>query len=142
MGTRDIFLDTSGWVAILNRADLLHARSDALWHELLRQGHKMVLTDWIIAETGNSLARTAARDHFPAALRQMLRSPRLRLVFVDRSLMERALTLYSNRPDKHWGLVDCASFVVMQDEGIKDAFATDSHFEQAGFHRLLPGANF
>ena len=52
--------------------------------------------------------------------------------------MERALLLYSDRPDKFWGLVDCASFIVMSDEGISEAFTTDRHFEQAGFECLLP----
>ena len=46
----------------------------------------------------------------------------------------------SDRPDKTWGLVDCSSFLVMQDEGIADAFPTDRHFEQAGFNCLLPAA--
>jgi hypothetical protein len=46
--------------------------------------------------------------------------------------------MYASRPDKTWGLVDCASFVVMQDEGITEAFTNDRHFEQAGFTTLLP----
>ncbi len=54
--------------------------------------------------------------------------------------MERALLLYSDRPDKAWGLVDCASFIVMKDEGITDAFTIDRHFEQAGFTCLLPAS--
>lgn len=37
-----------------------------------------------------------------------------------------------------WGhLVDCASFVVMQQRRITQALTTDHHFEQAGFVRLL-----
>ena len=54
--------------------------------------------------------------------------------------MERALLLYSDRPDKAWGLVDCASFVVMSDERISEVFTTDRHFEQAGFTCLLPAS--
>jgi predicted nucleic acid-binding protein len=36
-----------------------------------------------------------------------------------------------------WSLVDCASFVVMRQQGIVEALTTDHHFEQAGFVRLL-----
>jgi predicted nucleic acid-binding protein len=36
-------------------------------------------------------------------------------------------------------MVDCANFVVMADLGIRDAFTSDRHFEQAGFRCLLPG---
>jgi hypothetical protein len=49
-----------------------------------------------------------------------------------------ALELYSKRSDKTWGLVDCASFVVMEKEGIDEAFTNDRHFVQAGLSCLLP----
>jgi predicted nucleic acid-binding protein len=52
--------------------------------------------------------------------------------------MERALKLYTERSDKTWGLVDCASFIVMSDEGSTEAFTADRHFEQAGYTCLLP----
>jgi predicted nucleic acid-binding protein len=47
------------------------------------------------------------------------------------------LDLYRERADKRWGLVDCASFLVMKDEQIVEAFTTDQHFEQAGFKAML-----
>jgi predicted nucleic acid-binding protein len=52
-------------------------------------------------------------------------------------LMERAIDRYCHYTDKSWGLVDCASFLVMQDRGITEAFTSDQHFEQAGFKPLL-----
>lgn len=48
-----------------------------------------------------------------------------------------ALTLYTQRPDKEWGLTDCASFLIMQEQGITEALAHDDHFYQAGFIPLL-----
>jgi hypothetical protein len=48
-----------------------------------------------------------------------------------------ALTLYAQRPDKAWGLTDCASFLIMQERGITEALAHDDHFHQAGFISLL-----
>jgi len=52
--------------------------------------------------------------------------------------VDRALDLFTRRSDKTWGLIDCASFLVMQDQGISRAFTNDRHFEQAGFRNLLP----
>jgi len=40
-------------------------------------------------------------------------------------------------PDKGWSLTDCASFVIMEDEGLPAALTHDHHFEQAGFQALL-----
>jgi len=50
---------------------------------------------------------------------------------------EQALELFRNRPDKQWGLVDCVSFIVMQERGLTEALTTDEHYEQAGFRALL-----
>jgi len=48
-----------------------------------------------------------------------------------------AVALYSSRPDKDWGVTDCASFVTMKDRAITEALTVDRHFEQAGFCALL-----
>lgn len=140
MASKVVFLDANGWVALLNEEDSLHPTAVEAWKRLGRAGYRIVLTDWIVAETGNTLARTVVRRDFPEGVQRLLRLPHTRIVFVTPALMERALLLYSDRPDKTWGLVDCASFVVMQDEGITDAFTTDRHFEQAGFNCLLPAS--
>jgi uncharacterized protein len=52
-------------------------------------------------------------------------------------LLERGLQRLRERPDKDWPLTDCISFVVMEDEGIREALTGDRHFEQAGFTALL-----
>jgi len=133
MAARDIFLDTNGWFALLSADDSLHIEAEALWRKVHRENRPVVLTDWIVAETGNGLARTPQRLKFPEAIRRISLTPRVRFVFITSILMTRALELYEQRPDKTWGLVDCASFIVMSDEGITDAFTTDHHFAQAGF---------
>jgi uncharacterized protein len=43
----------------------------------------------------------------------------------------------ASRPDKDWSLTDCISFVVMKDEGIREALTGDRHFTQAGFVPLF-----
>lgn len=45
--------------------------------------------------------------------------------------------MYSRHTDKTWGLVDCISFVAMQERGITEALTADRHFVQAGFRALL-----
>ena len=138
MASKVVFLDTNGWVALLNNEDALHSAAAEAWRRLGHLGYRVVSTDWIVAETGNTLARAMVRRRFPEGVQRLLRLPQARVVFVTPAIMERALQLYADRPDKTWGLVDCASFVGMADEGITEAFTTDKHFEQAGFERLLP----
>jgi uncharacterized protein len=52
-------------------------------------------------------------------------------------LYQKAFELFCNRPDKDWGLIDCISFIVMQEKGLSEALTADEHFEQAGFIALL-----
>ncbi len=139
MAAERVFLDTNGWIALLSSDDSLHWAATQTWAGLLKRGCSIVLTDWIVAETGNGLARTAARSRFPEAVVLLQSSPRVRFVPLDPPLLRRSLDLYASRNDKQWGLVDCASFVVMQDLGISSALTNDRHFAQAGFSRLLPG---
>jgi predicted nucleic acid-binding protein len=138
MAGNAVFLDSNGWIALLNTRETLHFDAAERWRGLSRAASPVILTDWIVAETGNGLARTAVRSRFAEIVQEMLRNRRFRVVEITPELLERALLMYSDRPDKTWGLVDCASFVVMADEGITEAFTTDKHFEQAGFERLLP----
>ena len=53
------------------------------------------------------------------------------------ALFHRALDFYRDRPDKAWGLTDCLSFLLMQDQGLADVLTADEHFRQAGFQPLL-----
>lgn len=136
--SRSVFLDTNGWLAVLNSTEQSHAQALHVWLELLRHGHRIVLTDWVIAETGNGLARSRTKSRFAQVVQEMMEAPRVELALVDHDLIARALSSYAQHADKTWGLVDCASFLVMRDRGITDAFTSDAHFEQAGFACLLP----
>jgi predicted nucleic acid-binding protein len=132
-----VFLDTNGWIALQHVRDNYHKQAELAWLELGSRGYEIVLTDWIIAETGNGLARSSIRTEFCDAVERFLASSKAQVVPVDSDLLAKAIDLYRRHADKSWGLVDCASFVVMQDRGITEAFTSDQHFAQAGFACLL-----
>ncbi len=132
-----VFVDTSGWIALLNADNAFHAQAAERLREFGTTRRQLLTTDWVLAETGNGLARVAAREQFARAVDAFLESPHGRLVRVNPELFQDALTLYRKSNDKTWGFVDCASFVVMRREHIGDALTTDRHFAQAGFRCLL-----
>ncbi|MBX6314361.1 MAG: type II toxin-antitoxin system VapC family toxin [Isosphaeraceae bacterium] len=133
-----VFIDTSGWIALLNRRDQDHAAASERMDEFRRARRILVMTDWVFAEAGNGLARTMARLQFVAAARSFLQSTRGRFLWIDDDLFHQALALYEQMDDKTWGLVDCASILIMQAEGMTEALTSDRHFQQAGFRCLLP----
>ena len=56
---------------------------------------------------------------------------------LSEELFARGLALFAKRGDKEWGLIDCISFVVMQERDITQALTTDTHFQLAGFQALM-----
>jgi uncharacterized protein len=91
----------------------------------------------VIAETGNALSRSQHKKLFADIVMQMWQSPSVEVIVVNDELLTKAIDDYRNFTDKSWGLVDCASFLVMRERGITEAFTSDHHFEQAGFACLL-----
>jgi predicted nucleic acid-binding protein len=138
MPSRDaVFVDTSGWIALLNADDQLHTRAATVLRQCRLAQRLLFTTDWVLAETGNGLARTAARRQFPIFVKTLMQSAHSRIVWINDSSFARALEMYEKSHDKNWGIVDCASFGLMRDEGILEALTADQHFRQAGFQCLL-----
>jgi len=128
------FLDTGYLVALVSERDELHDRALRLSAGLRRA---LVTTEAVLLEVGNSLSRPPLRALAISLLARLRANPNVEIVPLSPELFARAVELYAARPDKEWGLIDCVSFVVMQDKGIHEALAADHHFEQAGFRALL-----
>ena len=87
-------------------------------------------------DVGNALARSN-RSAAVAFINSCYVTPNVKVVSVDSALLRRAIAFYHSRGDKEWGLTDCISFIVMEDNGLTEALTTDEHFQQAGFRALL-----
>ena len=70
-------------------------------------------------------------------IQQCYRTDNIKVIGVDTTLLMQALALYQSRSDKTWGLTDCISFIVMQQNNLTDAVTGDRHFVQAGFRALM-----
>ncbi len=102
----------------------------------MRAAQEVWATEAIFIEVGNILARSY-RAEAATFIRTCETTPNIRIASLTSTLLARALALYEQRSDKTWGLTDCLSFVVMQDQGLTNALTTDDHFRQAGFRVLL-----
>jgi uncharacterized protein len=102
-----VFVDAAAWIALINRRDDLSARAWQVMRDLQKRRTRLVTTEFVLLEVADS------------------------------ELFAAGWTLYAERTDKEWSLTDCISFAVMTERRITDAFTSDHHFEQAGFHKLL-----
>jgi hypothetical protein len=129
-----VFADSFYYFALLNRTDEAHGRARAA---TLRLKSRIITTDWILTELGDGMSAPNSRAAFLRAVEQLRDDSDVTIVSFSAELRDAGLQLFAARPDKHWSLTDCISFVVMQREGITDALTGDRHFEQAGFRALL-----
>lgn len=134
---KTVFVDTSGWLAVVNKADKLHAPALRIKRALMESKAMLITTDFIVIETANSLSRPPLRKLAVELINFIRESGEVVIERANQHIVDSAWDLFKTRADKEWSLTDCASFVVMKKSGIQEAFTNDHHFEQAGFNVLL-----
>ncbi|HET6383695.1 MAG TPA: PIN domain-containing protein [Armatimonadota bacterium] len=133
----DVFVDTAAWLALFNADDALHIMALAVRKELYQRKQRLATTEFVLLETADALSGTRFRTSAARYLRALRREQAVEITPVSSELLADGLTLFEQRPDKEWSLTDCTSFVVMEQHGVRVAFTSDHHFEQAGFQKLL-----
>ncbi len=133
----EVFLDTSYALALSAPTDQYHRRALRLADDLESAKAKLVTTRAVLLEIGNALARQRYRPAAVSLLQALESDPGVDVLPLSEDLYARALVLFKSRPDKEWGLIDCASFVVMSERGLTKALTADEHFQQCGFRALL-----
>ncbi|NMG60602.1 PIN domain-containing protein [Geitlerinema sp. P-1104] len=133
----EVFLDTSFAIALSSVTDKNHARAVEIANQIESNSTRLVTTQAILLEIGNALSKQRYRAAAIQLLESLETDPSVEVVLLTDSLYRLAFNLFKQRGDKEWGLVDCISFIVMQDRGIIDALTADTHFQQAGFRALL-----
>jgi len=91
----------------------------------------------VILELADAMSAAAERKLTAELIEQLRADAKVRIVPLSEEMLWRGFDLYRKREDKEWSLTDCVSFVVMGEEGIREALTGDHHFEQAGFTALL-----
>ena len=132
-----LFVDTSGWLALVNRSDALHQQAKKIYDERFAAGWDFITHTGVMLETGNGLSLIPLRALATRLKKRLDASMRIDVIFVTDELYESGWQLYENRQDKDWGVVDCISFVLMQEMSLTESLTHDHHFEQAGFRKLL-----
>ncbi len=125
-----VFVDTSAFLAVLNKSDLWAVRAAKEWRRLVEEG-EMVTSSYIVLETVSILQNRIGLNAVQAFDRAIL--PMAEVVFVAADLHRSAMSnlLVANR--RELSLVDCTSFELMRREGLHQAFAYDPHFREQGF---------
>lgn len=132
-----LFLDTAFTIALSSSRDVFHAKAIVLANKLKKKKSKLITTRAVLLEIGNALSRAHFRQSSIKLLAAIESDPNIEIITLSENLYWQAFQLYKQRTDKEWGLVDCISFIFMQELEISEALTSDEHFQQAGFRALL-----
>ncbi len=114
-----IFLDTSFVLALINERDQYHAHAENLSHKF--EESFLVTTDAVLLEIGNAMSRDF-REQAVMIIRMLRNSVRVRVIEIETKIFDKGLERHERHKDKVWSLVDCISFEVLKENGIREAF--------------------
>lgn len=128
-----VYLDTSFVVALALPNDRRHETARIIQSHLDAQDIVVLVSAPVLLEIGNYISRSNTRHLAVEFFNKIKNHPQFKFINLSDNLLSQSMHLYENRADKEWGLVDCVSFVIMEDHNTSIALTADKHFEQAGF---------
>ena len=132
-----VFVDTSAFVALRNRAEREHEAARAGLSRLVSERAQLFTSNHVFAETYTALLVRVGRAEAIEWGRHFRAGAAIELLRVDEPMEEDAWALLEFHTDKRWSYVDATSFALMEREGVQTAFAFDHHFRQRGL-AVLP----
>jgi predicted nucleic acid-binding protein len=130
-----VFVDASAWVAFFNRRDAHQLEAHETMELLLRTSAPLITSTWTTYEA-ITIVRSKLGYGRARRLWQMANNGRIAtMIRVDPTIESAALKLFWRYRDKEWGVVDCASIVLMERIGCETVFGYDRHFVEASRQR-------
>ncbi|MAG37433.1 MAG: VapC toxin family PIN domain ribonuclease [Dehalococcoidia bacterium] len=136
-GARRVFLDSSGFLALIHPHDAYHQEARTCWTWLTDHHWMTATTNFILAETHALFLARLGPAHATAFVRELPHST-ARIERVTVADEQRAVAIIWQYTDKGFSLTDATSFAVMERLGITHALAYDRHFTQYGLTVLTP----
>ncbi|MDQ7837683.1 MAG: PIN domain-containing protein [Thermodesulfobacteriota bacterium] len=136
--TKEVFVDTSAFYALIDAKDPAHRAAKKY---VVHCNYPMVTTEFIFAESLSLITKRLGKN---VAIRfgEALRASRLiRMSHSSEELIDKAWEEFVKFSDKGFDLIDCISFVTMENLGINAALSFDKHFTQRGFD-VVPSKRF
>ena len=127
-----IFIDTSGFIAMLDADDAFHAMAAKTWIDILTSQETLVTTNYVLLETCALVQHRLGMQ--AVKLFQEDVAPVLSVHWIDQAMHYAANSIMLSTGRKKLSLVDCTSFAVMRLLGITTVFTFDKHFKEQEFN--------
>ncbi len=130
-----IFVDTSAWIALLNKNEQCHLEAVDIYENRLN-AYVIVVSNFVVAETYTWLRKKTNSEialSFLNCIKEKEKLNQLEVVYATIEIEEEASRLLDKYSDQLFSYADAVSFVIMEKEKITEAFSYDRHFMTAGF---------
>lgn len=127
-----MFIDASFWIALMDTRDQNFGNAHARWRRTSGVEWRRITTNWTLYEALTFLnSRAKARHDLALGLLNLIDTSDT--LIVDAAPFENAaLDIFRTHSDKRWSVVDCASFVCIQERQSGFALSYDERdFQQA-----------
>lgn len=129
----NVFVDTSGFKALVDPRDEFHTRAKQSWKDLSTKGVNLVTSNYVLDES-YTLIRQRCGLVVARSFRKLIAESG-KEIKVMRVTLDDELSAWSWF-EKDWSklsFTDCVSFAMMERLVIKYFFGFDEHFARAGF---------
>lgn len=133
----EIFVDTSGFYALLVKGDDHHAAARRILQNARRRKRAFVTTDYVLDETATLLKSRGFVHSLQPLFETLAASRACRIEWTDSDRFSDVQAFFLKHADQAWSFTDCVSFRVMSQVRLREALTKDHHFGQAGFTALL-----
>ena len=126
-----VFVDTSAFLAALDKGDRFHENAAKKWSLLANQRSELWTTDYVRLESWSLIQRRLGAEAVMAFQNDWL--PLCKIHEVGRDGFERAAAQWRIAQRRNLSLVDLTSFDAMRQLAIRTALAFDEHFQEMGY---------
>lgn len=133
----DIFIDTSGFFALLVRSDPGHRAADSLLRKSEGGKRRFCTTDYVLDETATLLSARGSRHLAETLFEIVLGASVCSVIWMDSERFSATQRFFAKHADHPWSFTDCFSFMVMKELKLSEALTKDRNFKEAGFSPLL-----
>lgn len=131
-----IFVDTSAWFAASVPSDPNYR---AAFDFLAAADPRLLLTTDYVLDEYLTLLKVRGEGRRVSDLgRRILEERVCKLVWVEKTDVYKAWTVFESYPGKGWSFTDCVSRTIMERLNIIQSFAFDEHFREFGNITVVP----
>ena len=131
-----VFVDTGGWIAMAVVRDRFHKQAASCYRKLSREKVPLITSNYVLVETYIRIRYDdghAKALRFHSLIQEAIKAGRLYLEWVTPTIHQKAWDIFEDYTDQVFSFVDCTSFVIAADAGVKEVFGFDQNFSTMGF---------